>query len=48
MEKLEEGNRGSVWPKNKLEGQRESVLDGSRTSNDVLCRDMGSEESIVG
>ena len=30
---------------NKLEGQWECIQDGCKTSNDVRCRDMGSEES---
>ena len=40
MEKLEEGIGDSVRPKNKFESQGES-----KTSNDVRCRDLGSEES---
>ena len=45
MEKLEEGTiRDSVCPKNKFESQGESIQDGCKTSNDVRCRDMGSEE----
>ena len=35
MEKLEEGIGGSVWPKNKREGQGESIQDVCKTSNDV-------------
>ena len=30
-----EGIRDSVLPKNKLEGQRESIQDGSKTSNEA-------------
>ena len=40
MEKLEEGIGDSVRPKNKFEIEGES-----KTSNDVRCRDIGSEES---
>ena len=29
----------------KLDGQGETIQNGSDTSNDVQCRDMGSEES---
>ena len=45
MEKLEEGIGDSVRPKNKFESQGESIQDSCKTSNDVLCRDLGSEES---
>ena len=31
--------------KNKLESQGESIQDSCKTSNDVRCRDVGSEES---
>ena len=31
--------------KNKFEGQGESVQHSCKTSNDALCRDVGSEES---
>ncbi len=34
-----------VRPKNKFESQGESIQDSCKTSNDVRCRDMGSEES---
>ena len=43
MEKLEEGIGDSVRPKNKFESQ--SIQDSCKTSNDVRCRDLGSEES---
>ena len=45
MEKLEEGIGDSVRPKNKFESQGESIQDSCKTSNDVWCRDLGSEES---
>ena len=45
MEKLEEGIGDSVRPKNKFENQGESIQDSCKTSNDVRCRDLGSEES---
>ena len=45
MEKLEEGIGDSVRPKNKFESQGESIQDSCKTSNDVRCRDLGSEES---
>ena len=32
-------------PKNKFESQGESIQDSCKTSNDVRCRDLGSEES---
>ena len=32
-------------PKNKFESQGESIQDSCITSNDVRCRDLGSEES---
>ena len=32
-------------PKNKSESQGESIQDSCKTSNDVRCRDVGSEES---
>ena len=35
----------SVRPKNKFESQGESIQDSCTTSNDVRCRDLGSEES---
>ena len=44
MEKLEEGFGESVRPKNKFESQGESIQDSCKTSNDVRCRDVGSEE----
>ena len=47
MEELEEGIGDSVRPKNKFESQGESTQDSSKTSNDVRCRDMGSEESTI-
>ena len=37
--------RGSVRPNNKLDGQWESLQDGSKASNDHRFREMGSEES---
>ena len=43
MEKLEEDIGDSVRPKNKSQG--ESIQDSCKTSNDVQCRDVGSEES---
>ena len=46
METLEEGIGDSVRPKNKFESQGESIQDSCKTSNDVRCRDLGSEESI--
>ena len=45
MEKLEEGFGDSVRPKNKFESQGESIQDSGKTSNDVRCRDLGSEEN---
>ena len=45
MEKLEESIWHSVRPKNKFESQGESIQDSCQTSNDVRCRDVGSEES---
>ena len=45
MEKLEAGIGDSVCPKNTFESQGESIQDGCKTSIDVRCRDMGSEES---
>ena len=45
MEKLEEGIEDSVGPKNKFESQGESIQDSCKTSNDVRCRDLCSEES---
>ena len=42
---MEEGIRDSVRPKNKFESQEESIQDRCKTSNDVRCRDLGSEES---
>ena len=45
MEKLEEGIGDSVRPKNKFESQGESIQDSCKTSNDVRCRYLGSEES---
>ena len=35
----------SVRPKNKFESQGENIQDSCKTSNDVRCRDVGSEES---
>ena len=35
----------SVRPNNKFESQGESIQDSCKTSNDVRCRDVGSEES---
>ena len=34
-------------PKNKFESQWESIQDSCKTSNDVRCRDLGSEESTI-
>ena len=45
MEKLEEDTGDSVLPKNTFESQGESIEGSSKTSNDVRCRDVGSEES---
>ena len=45
MAKLEEGIGDFVRPKNKFEGQGESIQDSCKTSNDVGGRDLGSEES---
>ena len=45
MEKLEEGIGNSVRPKSKFESQGESIQDSCKTSNDVWCRDLGTEES---
>ena len=40
------GYRGFLRPKNnKFESQGESIQDSCKTSNDVRCRDLGSEES---
>ena len=47
MEKLEEGIGDPVRPKNKFESQWESILDSCKTTNDVRCRDLGSEESTI-
>ena len=44
VEKLEEGIGNSVRPKNKFERQGESIQDSFKTSNVVLCRDVGSAE----
>ena len=46
METLEEGIGDSVRSKNKFERQGESIQDSCKTSNDVRCREVGSEESI--
>ena len=35
----------SVRPKNKFESQGESIQDSCKTTNGVLCRDVGSEAS---
>ena len=45
METLEEDIGDSVRPKNKFESQGESIRDSCKTSHDVRCRDVGSEES---
>ena len=47
METLEEGIGDSVRPKNKFESQGECIglQDSCKTSNDVRCRYVGSEES---
>ena len=45
---MEEGRPSigdSVRPKNEFESQEESIQDSCKTSNDVRCRDLGSEES---
>ena len=47
METLEKGIGDSVRPKNKFESQGESIQDSCKTSNDVRCRDVGSEESTI-
>ena len=44
MEILEESIGDSVRPKNKFESQGESIQDCCKTSNDVRCRDLSSEE----
>ena len=45
MEKLDEDIGDSVRAKNKFKVQGESIQDSCKTSNDVRCRDVGSEES---
>ena len=45
METLEEDIWDSVRPKNKFESQVESIQDSCKTSNDVRCRDVGSEDN---
>ena len=45
MDKLEEGIGDSVRPKNKFESQWESIQDCCKTSNDVRCQGLGSEEN---
>ena len=45
MEKLEKDIGDSMRPKNKFESQGESIHDSCKTSNDVQCRDVGSQES---
>ena len=45
MEKLEEDIADSVRPKNKFESQGESIQDSCKTSNDVQCRDVGSQKA---
>ena len=45
MEQLEDDIGYSVRPKNKSESQGESIKYSCKTSNDVRCRDVGSEES---
>ena len=47
METLEEGIGDYVRPKSKFESQRESIEDSYETSNDVQCRDVGSEEGTI-
>ena len=47
MEKLEEGIGDPVRPKKTFESQGESIQDSYKTSNDVRCRDLGSEESTI-
>ena len=45
MEKLGEDIEDSVRPKTTFESQGENIQDSCKTSNDVRCRDVGSEES---
>ena len=45
MDKLEEGIGNSVRRKNRFGSQGESIQDSCKTSNDVRCRDLDSEES---
>ena len=45
MEKLEEDIGDSVRAKNKFKGKGESIQYSCKTSNDVRCRYVGSEES---
>ena len=45
MEKLEEDIGDSVRLKNKFESHGESIQDSCKTSNNVWCRDVGSEET---
>ena len=47
MEKLEEDIGDSVQPKNKVESQWEIIQDSCKTSNDVQCRDVVSQESTI-
>ena len=48
METLEEGIGDSVRPKNKFESQGKVYNTVScKTTNDVRCRDLGSEESTI-
>ena len=42
---MEEDIGDSVRPKNKFESQGESIQDSCKTSDDVRCRDVGSEEN---
>ena len=45
MEKREEDIGDSMRPKNKFESQGKSIQDSCKTSNDVQCRDVSSQES---
>ena len=47
MGKLLEGIGDSVRPKDTFESQGESIQDSCKNSNDVRCRDLGSEESTI-
>ena len=47
MEKLEERIGDSLRPKNTFESQGESIQNSCKTSNDVRCRYVVSEESTI-